>query len=73
MKTQLILVDGIFGSGKSTTTKLISDYLLNKNIPNKYFEEEEQGNPLYLDYCEEVTGNAETKTSFWRYILILEK
>lgn len=60
MTTKSILVDGIFGAGKSTITKLISEYLNNQDIANEYYEEEADDNPLYLDYCESVRGSEET-------------
>jgi hypothetical protein len=60
MNNKLIIVDGIFGSGKSTITKIVSDYLHEKNIENIFYEEESLDNPLYLNYCEEVKGREET-------------
>lgn len=56
MGTKLILVDGVFGAGKSTITSLISKKLTDQKIKNIYFEEEGEDNPLYLDYCEDVVG-----------------
>ena len=56
IKNRLILVDGIFGGGKSTTAKYISDYSNKKGLKTILYEEEEPANPLYIDYCEH--GNA---------------
>ena len=61
INTKLILIDGIFGSGKSTITKLVSGFMTDNDISNIFYEEEDINNPLYLDYCEDVIGIPETR------------
>jgi thymidylate kinase len=46
--TKLILVEGVPGSGKSTTAQFISKCLSESGIANKWWYEEEKGHPVYL-------------------------
>jgi thymidylate kinase len=46
--TKLILVEGVPGSGKSTTAQYISKCLSESGIANKWWYEEEKGHPVYL-------------------------
>jgi thymidylate kinase len=46
--TKLILVEGLPGSGKSTTAQFVSKCLSESGIENKWWYEEEKGHPVYL-------------------------
>jgi thymidylate kinase len=46
--TKLILIEGIPGSGKSTTAQYISSKLRHKGYLHKWWYEEEQGHPIYV-------------------------
>lgn len=46
--TKLIMIEGIPGSGKSTTAQLISHMLHRKGIGHKWWYEEEKGHPVYV-------------------------
>ncbi|MFE5319245.1 hypothetical protein ACFQ88_11105 [Paenibacillus sp. NPDC056579] len=46
--TKLIMIEGIPGSGKSTTAQLISHMLHRKGIGHKWWYEEEKGHPIYI-------------------------
>ena len=55
--TRLILVEGLPGSGKSTTAQFIAKCLSDNGIPNKWWYEEEQGHPVYFfNSSEEIQG-----------------
>ena len=63
-KTKLILVEGISGSGKTTTGKFISDYLFKKNIDNIFYDEDDENNPIEIiegtpDFCKIKTAQWE--------------
>ncbi len=45
-KTKLILIDGITGSGKSTTAQFLANQLKNNGIKVKWYHEEEDNHPL---------------------------
>ncbi|MTI95771.1 MAG: hypothetical protein FH749_09865 [Firmicutes bacterium] len=45
-KSKLILIDGITGSGKSTTGRFLAEQLKANNIAHRLYEEEEPGHPL---------------------------
>jgi len=47
INTKLIFVDGITGSGKSTTAHFIARQLEKNGIKAKWFHEGETGNPLH--------------------------
>ncbi|WP_018757212.1 hypothetical protein [Paenibacillus terrigena] len=46
--TKIILVEGLPGSGKSTTAQFISQCLSDSGIANKWWYEEEEGHPVYM-------------------------
>ncbi|MBP1994566.1 hypothetical protein [Paenibacillus eucommiae] len=46
--TKLIMVEGLPGSGKSTTAQLISHLLQRRGCSTKWWYEEEQGHPVYV-------------------------
>ncbi|QJD83285.1 hypothetical protein [Cohnella herbarum] len=48
MKTKLIIIDGIPGSGKSTTGSFISERLNESKIPNRFYHELEDNHPLRI-------------------------
>lgn len=48
LNTKLILIDGIPGSGKSTTGKLISDRMNPAGIRNRFYHELEDNHPLRI-------------------------
>ena len=48
LKTKLILVDGITGSGKSTTAHFIARQLTKNGIKTRWYYEEEKDNPISL-------------------------
>ncbi|RKN85213.1 hypothetical protein [Paenibacillus ginsengarvi] len=47
-RTKLIMVEGIPGSGKSTTAQWISHMLDRQGIAHKWWYEEEKGHPVYI-------------------------
>jgi thymidylate kinase len=47
-KTNLILIEGLPGSGKSTTAQFVSNCISDSGIENKWWYEEEEGHPIYL-------------------------
>ncbi len=49
INTKLILVEGISGSGKSSTAHYLSRQLDKNNIKNRWFHEEEKEHPLFYD------------------------
>ncbi len=46
-RTQLIFIDGLPGSGKSTTAKYITTHLQQCNIPSKWHVEEDADHPVH--------------------------
>lgn len=46
--TKLIMIEGIPGSGKSTTAQFISNILHSMGYKHKWWYEEEQGHPVYV-------------------------
>jgi adenylate kinase family enzyme len=42
------MIEGIPGSGKSTTAQLIANALLCKGVDHKWWYEEEKGHPVYI-------------------------
>ncbi len=49
INTKLILIEGISGSGKSSTAHYLSRQLNQNQIKNRWFHEEEKGHPLSYD------------------------
>jgi adenylate kinase family enzyme len=47
MKSKMILIDGIPGSGKSTTANFIHRQLQRSDIESHWFHELEKANPLF--------------------------
>lgn len=45
---KLILIEGLPGSGKSTTAHHLSRFLTNSDIDNKWWYEEEKNHPVYI-------------------------
>jgi thymidylate kinase len=64
MNTKLILVDGMPGSGKSTTGKLISEKLNELKIPNRFFHELDDKHPLRI-YDRQFTSFTITEEAEW--------
>jgi thymidylate kinase len=64
MNSKLILVDGMPGSGKSTTGKLISEKLNELNIPNRFFHEQDDNHPLRI-YDRQFTSFMITEEAEW--------
>lgn len=48
INAKLIMIEGIPGSGKSTTAQFISQIMLQKGYSHKWWYEEEQGHPVYI-------------------------
>ena len=48
LKTRLILIDGIPGSGKTTTGEIIASRLVSRNIPHRFYPEIEDDHPLQI-------------------------
>ena len=64
MKTRLILIDGMPGSGKSTTGSLISERLNELNIPNRFYHELEDNHPLRI-YDKQFTTFTNLEEAEW--------
>lgn len=47
-ESKLILIEGIPGSGKSTTAQFLARRLEQRGIPHKWWYEEENGHPVYV-------------------------
>lgn len=45
---KLVFIEGIPGSGKSTAAQFIAHTFGSRNIPHKWWYEEEKGHPVYL-------------------------
>ncbi len=52
LNTKLILIDGITGSGKSTTAQFLANQLKRNGIPGKWYHENENNHPL--DYEQDI-------------------
>ena len=52
IKTKLILVDGIPGSGKSTLSQFISKQIERNKIKVKWYFEHDMFHPITIDYKE---------------------
>ena len=46
MNSKLVLIEGISGSGKSTTAKLLSSRLSERGVNNKFYLEASEDNPI---------------------------
>lgn len=64
MKTKLIIIDGIPGSGKSTTGIMIKDKLDDLYIPNRLFHELEENHPLRI-YDKQFTSFTIMEEALW--------
>ncbi|WP_211748662.1 hypothetical protein [Paenibacillus sp. Marseille-Q4541] len=64
MKTKLILIDGMPGSGKSTTGSFISERLNDLDIPNRFYHELEENHPLRI-YDRQFTSFADLEEAEW--------
>jgi thymidylate kinase len=64
MDTKLILVEGMPGSGKSTTGKWISERLSEWSIPNHFYHELAENHPLRI-YDRQFTSFAITEEAEW--------
>lgn len=60
LNTKLIIIDGIPGSGKSTSSQMLAEKLTNANIPNRFYSETEENHPLCIYDC--ALGDLESKT-----------
>lgn len=67
--TKLILIDGIIGSGKSTTAQFIAFQLQKNNIKAKWFHEYDPSNPLFEDPGN-VEPNPERIVEKWQLLVI---
>lgn len=67
MNNKVLLVDGITGSGKTTTAQYLNKVLNERGIKSKWYEEEEENNPLvYKEYDIEVLH---TKSEVEKFII----
>ncbi|GIO91099.1 hypothetical protein [Paenibacillus lactis] len=64
MNTKLILIDGMPGSGKSTTGYFISERLNELQIPNRFYHELEDNHPLRI-YDRQFTSFTDIEESEW--------
>lgn len=64
MNTKLILIDGMPGSGKSTTGYFISERLNELQIPNRFYHELEENHPLRI-YDRQFTSFTDLEESEW--------
>lgn len=71
--TKLILVEGLPGSGKSTTAQFISKCLSESGIENKWWYEEEEGHPVYLFNSDESMKNTIDDLSNGNYRNVINK
>lgn len=65
MNNKVLLVDGITGSGKTTTARYLCKVLNERGIKSKWYEEEAEDNPLvYKEYDIEVLNSKEEIEKF---------
>ncbi|MFD1176655.1 hypothetical protein ACFQ3W_10125 [Paenibacillus puldeungensis] len=64
MNTKLILIDGMPGSGKSTTGSFISEKLNELYISNRFYHELEENHPLRI-YDRQFTSFTDTEEAEW--------
>jgi thymidylate kinase len=64
LNTQLILINGMPGSGKSTTGEYIRDQLNNLRIPNQFYHELAENHPLRI-YDRQFTSFTITEEAEW--------
>lgn len=64
MRTRLIIIDGMPGSGKSTAGRMISERLNDLRIPNKFYHELDDNHPLRI-YDKEFTSFANLDEAEW--------
>ncbi|QYR21273.1 hypothetical protein KZ483_26935 [Paenibacillus sp. sptzw28] len=71
--TKLVLIEGLPGSGKSTTAQFISRCLSQSGIKNKWWYEEEKGHPVYLFNSEESMQQTIDNLTKGNYEIIIKK
>jgi thymidylate kinase len=71
--TKLILVEGLPGSGKSTTSQYISECLTQSGVKNKWWYEEESGHPVYLFNSEESMQQVISNLNNGNYEMVIKK
>lgn len=64
MKSRLILIDGMPGSGKTTTGRFINERLNGLGIPNRFYHELEDNHPLRI-YDKEFTTFSKLEEAEW--------
>jgi hypothetical protein len=73
LNTKLILIEGLPGSGKSTTAQFISHCLTKSGIDNRWWYEEEKGHPVYVFDSDESMAETIDDLSQGRYEKVIEK
>jgi len=63
----IILIEGIPGSGKSTTAKKLANYLLNKGLESDFFFEYDHENPVGLPWSFDQASHTIKSTSLEQY------
>jgi hypothetical protein len=69
IKTKLILVDGITGSGKSTTAHFIARQMEKNGVRVKWYYEQEKNHPLRLDQKEAEKQKDESDADYSKRIM----
>jgi thymidylate kinase len=67
--TRIIIIDGMPGSGKSTTAGLVSERLKGLNVTNLLFQETTEGNPLFFNTP--VLGSLQEEEKADKFIAII--
>ncbi|MFK7692533.1 hypothetical protein [Paenibacillus sp. HJGM_3] len=73
LDTKLILLEGIPGSGKSTTAQFLARQLHRLGIPHKWWYEEEQGHPVYIFDDPESMLRVVDELAAGHYLSVIEK
>ncbi len=69
---KLIFIEGIPGSGKSTTAQFVSNIFTRNNIPHKWWYEEAKGHPVYLFDNQESMQQVVENLSNGNYRLVID-